>query len=386
MDKSVCIVVSSMMTVKAFLLDHIAALNNRCSISVVANTDERGFFKDIGLHARIIPIRIERKIIPWLDIKAFFYLLLLFRRQTFDMVYSVTPKAGLLAMTAGFAARIPVRVHTFTGQVWATRKGLSRWVLKQADRLIALSATNILVDSHSQREFLIQERIFSRDKSSVLANGSICGVDKNRFRFDKDARRTIREKEGIREEEIVFLYIGRLNKDKGLLDLADAFAALCRGYPLARLMIIGPDEGNMQQRIGGICAECSDRLHFAGYTDVPQHYMSAADILCLPSYREGFGNVVIEAASVGIPSIGTRIYGVTDAIEEGITGFLHKAGDVADLCTKMATLANDRALIRRLGKAAHTRAVEYYSKDLVTSAMVEYCDSLMKKSTVNRDK
>lgn len=375
MDK-ICIVVSSMMTARAFLPDHIAALNSRYSVAVVANTDELGFFNHMSLSVPVIPVRIERKVMPRADLKAFLQLIHLFQKHQFGMIYSVTPKAGLLAMTAGFVARVPIRIHMFTGQVWATRKGLSRWILKQADRLIALSATNILVDSFSQREFMIYEGVVPENKSTVLANGSICGVDKNRFRFDEGARRAIRNKEGIREQDIVFLYVGRLNKEKGLLDLARAFSILYRDYQNAHLIIVGPDEENITYKMREICSNLPHHLHFAGYTDVPEQYMSAADVFCLSSYREGFGMTIIEAAFAGIPSIGTRIYGVTDAIEENTTGYLHEPGDIEGLLDKMQKMIDEPEVRMEMGKNARERAMRLFSKEYVTNAFIDYFLSL----------
>jgi glycosyltransferase involved in cell wall biosynthesis len=376
MDKSVCIVVSTMMTVRAFLLDHIAALGRRYNIALVADTDDVEFFSRRGLHISIFPVPIKRKVMPWADLKAFFYLVRIFQKHRFDAIYSVTPKAGLLTMTAGFFARAPVRVHTFTGQVWATRKGLSRWVLKRADRLIALSATNILVDSFSQRDFLINENIVTKNKSTVLANGSICGVDKNRFQFDECARRAIRNKEGINEEDIVFLYVGRLNKEKGLFDLACAFSKLCIHNTNVHMMIIGPDEENMTIKMRDACDMYPRRLHFVGYTDAPEQYMSAADVFCLPSYREGFGMTIIEAAFAGIPSIGTKIYGVTDAIEENTTGYLHEPGDIEGLLEKMQKMIDEPEVRMEMGKNARERAMRLFSKEHVTNAFIDYFQSL----------
>ena len=323
MKKKICIVVSSMMTVKVFLMDHIAALSQKYSVSVVANTNDMDFFNDAGIKATLISIRIERKITLWHDLKALFQLFCLFRKCRFDVVHSVTPKAGLLTMIAGTLSNIPIRIHIFTGQVWVTRVGIVRWLLKSADCLFASLATDVLVDSFSQQNFLIKENVVTANKSRVLAKGSISGIDTVRFRPDASARKKIRSKENFSDSDIVFLYLGRLNKDKGLLDLGIAFSALCSDYDHIHLMVVGPDEENIQPRMENICASCADRMHFVDYTSVPEQYMAAADVFCLPSYREGFGSTIIEAACVGIPAIGSRVYGITDAIDEDVTGLLY---------------------------------------------------------------
>jgi len=170
----------------------------------------------------------------------------------------------------------------------------------------------------------------------------------------------------------VFFYLGRMNKDKGILDLARAFQLICEKSDKAHLFLIGPDEENMKERILEICSQYSNKVHILGYVENPEKYMSAADVFCLPSYREGFGLVIIEAAAVGIPSIGSRIYGITDTINDGVTGLFFEPGDVNDLMKKMAQFIDDPSLIRIMGENAKIAALEKYSKEKIISAMVAY--------------
>ena len=165
-----------------------------------------------------MPVKIERKISLLNDVKALFNLYRIFKKEKFDIVHSIMPKSGFLSMLAGFFARVPVRVHTFTGQVWKNSAGIKRFILKTMDKILAICATHILVDSPSQREFLISEGVVSREKSSVIGNGSMCGVDEKKFYFDEEARRSIRKTLGIASDDIVFFFLGRMNRDKGILD------------------------------------------------------------------------------------------------------------------------------------------------------------------------
>ncbi len=377
--KQVCIVVSSVMTVNAFLLDQIQALSRIYRVYVVANVDNSSSLAWQGENVIIVPLAIERKIFPWRDFMALVFLFRLFRQHKFDIVHSVTPKAGLLAMTAASCAGIRARIHTFTGQVWATRSGLSRWLLKSMDRLIASLATSVLVDSASQRNFLIVEKVVKDRKSKVLAKGSISGVDTRRFCPNPCVRKEIRSQLGIPDHAVVFLFLGRLNRDKGVLDLAKAFSHLCDSREDAHCMVVGPDEAGMRGHMQQLC-KAHDKLHFVDYSSAPEHYMAAADVFCLPSYREGFGTVIIEAASVGIPAIASRIYGITDAVEDGVTGLLHDAGDVESIVRLMKQFAEDVALREKMGESARNRARRDFSKEMVTSAVVEYYKQLMHSS------
>ncbi len=377
MRKKVCFVATLEMSVKAFLVDHMELLQDDFELSVVCSTDDPRFLEARGIRAKVIPLSIPRDISPVNDVKALLALFRIFREERFDIVHSIMPKSGLLAMTAAFAARVRTRVHTFTGQVWKNMRGLNRFILKIMDRVLVGCATEVLVDSPSQREFLIAEGIVGRDRSAVIGDGSMCGVDPRRFHFDEEARNTFRGERGIGPDEMVFFFLGRLNRDKGVLDLARAFAGVCASSPVkTRLLLAGPDEENIKEKVLDICSRCADRVHFTGHTDTPERLMSAADVLCLPSYREGFGLVVIEAAAVGIPSIGSRIYGVTDAIEEGVTGLLFEMGSHHDLMLKMMKFVEDPSLAGRMGKRARAFALATFSREKVTAAMVDYYRAL----------
>lgn len=376
--KKICIIVSSgEKTMKWFLLDHIRALSYKYDVTVMANTNNFEFIHSLHRPITTISNHIERKISIWKDIKALLHLRTVFCQQKFDVVHSVTPKAGLLSTIAGVLARIPIRIHTFTGQIWITRSGISRMIIKNMDRVIGLLATNILIDSYSQQQFLVENKIIKADKSLVLGKGSIAGVDTLRFSPNQDVRLQIRTNLKIAESTIVFLFIGRLTIDKGVLDLTQAFSALCNVRDNVHLLIVGPDEEYITEIIRNKYQNYSDKISFVEYTDLPEHYMATSDILCLPSYREGFGNVVIEAASVGIPAIGSRIYGVTDAIEENITGLLHKPGDENSIFEKMLRLIDYPNLRTQMGVNARKRAVLDFSKEKITTALVNYYETLL---------
>lgn len=372
--KNICIVVSSPMTARAFLGGSIAALGTRYAVDLVADVADAADLGGVTRHARIVPVPIRRRIAPLADLAALFSLHVLFRRERYAAVSSVTPKAGMLALLAAVLAGVPLRIHMFTGQVWATRKGWQRCLLKAADRLMARLATHVLADSPSQRDFMVAEGIAAAEKIHVLGYGSICGVDGERFRPDATRRAGIRREHNIPEEAVVFLFLGRINRDKGVLDLADAFATL---DDPAWLMVVGPDEGNLRADMEHRLGDALTRTRFVGHTDRPEEFMAAADAFCLPSYREGFGMVVIEAAAAGIPAIGSRIYGVTDAIEENVTGLLHRAGDVRELAGLMALLERDPGRRRAMGRAALERTQRMFSSEAVTRAWLDYYRQLL---------
>ncbi len=360
------------MSVRVFLLPHLRALSPCFNISISANTKKMELLDVDGSQLQVQHAPIQRRIKPIDDLIALWFLIRKFSFERPDAVHTLTPKAGLLGMCAAWLARVPVRVHTFTGQVWVTRQGPMRWVLKAADKCIAALATDVLVDSPSQRSFLIQEGVVSTQGSAVLGAGSICGVDTQRFRPSPSVRQQVRAEMGSAGDALVCLYLGRLNQDKGVVDLATAFAQVACKHPKAELWVVGPDENHMFAQMQTLLDACINQVRRVGYTNEPERFMQAADLFCLPSYREGFGSSVIEAAACGIPALASRIFGLTDALVEGETGWMHEAGNVQDLAAQLGALFKVPAELQRRGKAARANAERVFEQSLITGEMVSF--------------
>ncbi|WP_447590782.1 glycosyltransferase family 4 protein [Aquipseudomonas campi] len=368
--KRLCFITTVPMAVSAFLRLHIERLADDYDVFVISNYGTEPLPDDERVTYLNVPL--AREISPLVDLKALFSLVGLFRRYRFDVVHSVTPKAGLLGMLAARLAGVPVRIHWFTGQVWVTRTGLGRFILKSADRLIAAAASHLLADSPSQRDFLVVERVCREGRIEVIGDGSICGVDGERFCPDPFARERVRDEHGIPADALVVLFLGRLNTDKGLREMAQAMVQLDGQFPDLHWLIAGPDEGGMVEHIRSVAGRLGERLHFQGFTREPEAYMAAADIFCLPSYREGFGSSVLEAAAAGVPSVATRIYGLTDAVEDGVSGLLVPPANVPELTVALRRLIEDGALRATMGEAARTRALLRFSRERVVGGLSDF--------------
>ncbi len=328
---------------------------------------------------RIIPIEIARSISPVQDVRALLSLYQLFRTERFDVVHSTNPKAGLLSAMASFLVRVPIRLHTFTGQPWVHLKGPVRWFALWSDWLIGKLNTHCYVDSESQRQFLVAQGVIALDRISVIGAGSIAGVDLERFaagRFSEKDRARTREELGIPENASVLLFVGRITADKGVRELLAAFREIKQTGNLVHLVFVGPFDveraaGNEITR--SIIDDIPD-THVVGYTGQPEVYMATADILCLPSYREGFGTVVIEAAAMGVPTVGTNIYGITDAVVDGETGVLVAPRDPTALASALISLLENPARCREMGGRARRRAESLFDAKQVNAKVIEeYC-------------
>jgi len=187
---------------------------------------------------------------------------------------------------------------------------------------------------------------------------------------DAQIKSMVRRELNINQNAMVLLFLGRLNRDKGLLDLAAAFAEIARHKPDTVLLLVGAEEDVPFMRIQEICGAGRDQLRRVGFTPHPERYMATADIFCLPSYREGFGQVIIEAAASGVPTVASRIYGITDAVEDGLTGLLFPPGNIAELTKALLALIEDQALRQKMGLAARQRILERFSGENITREQV----------------
>lgn len=380
---SICVCTAVPATVNAFLLRHIKELAQHHDVTVISDFIQGQVSLPAG--AKSVSVPIARKISPWSDLRALAQLVAVFRRHRFDLVLSVTPKAGLLASIAGRLTGVPVRMHWFTGQVWVNRQGIFRRFLKAADCVIAGNVTHALVDSASQQGFLLREGVVPASRTRVLADGSICGVDAVRFRPDADARQEVREQHGVPLDSCLILFLGRLNRDKGVMDLVRAFAALARQRGDCHLMLVGSDEEGLLPQVHQQLQGLESRYTCVDFTQAPQRFMAAADVFCLPSYREGFGSVIIEAAACGVPAVATRIYGLTDAVVEGETGLLFTPGNVDELEHELSCCVEEPNARRIMGDAARERALRLFPAARVTRELVAYCDFLLGKTEKNAE-
>lgn len=368
--KKICFVATTDFVVRAFLINHLKALSNTYEVTVIVNTNDPNWFSELGVNVKAIPLNISREINLLTDFLSLIKLIQLFKKNNYDAIHSITPKAGLLSMLAAKLCNIPLRVHTFTGQVWATSHGLKRFVLKKIDTFFATLATHLIVDSPSQLDYLLREKVVSREKCHVFGKGSVSGVDPTKFTPDSNVKSATRADLKIPSNAMVYLFLGRLNIDKGVLDLAKAFCLLNHGSTY--LLFVGPDEQGITSTLKEILAEKLSYVRYVSYTNTPEKFMNAADVLVLPSYREGFGTVVIEAAAVGIPTIASHIYGITDTIVDGETGLLHECKNISEISKKMQLLSDNDNLRLKLGVNARKRVIKDFDANLLTEKWLAF--------------
>lgn len=362
----IAIVVASSETVSSFLLAYIHALANIHDVHVVSSL---GGEKSIrGLHEKITihDIKIHRNPHITADLSSLIRLYKFFKTEKFDVVHSFTPKAGLLSQISAYFAKVDKRFHTFTGQVWATKQGFSRLFLKTLDKITASLATFCLVDSPSQQAFLIAEKLLTEQNSQVLLQGSVSGINIEKFAFSQVIREQLRVSHNIDEDTFVFLFVGRLKVDKGIPELVEAFTQL-KTKQLAKLVIIGSDEENLSRLF-----EEHTNIEYLGFRANVSDYYSFADALCLPSHREGFGNVIIEAAACQLPSIASDIYGLSDAVAHNHSGLLHEVKNAAAITQAMEHFLSSPEVLAQMRTDARQRVENTFDENLLVAEFLNF--------------
>lgn len=328
------------------------------------------------LGVRTIEVPMERRMSPLKDLKSLWQLIRVFRKERPYMVHSMTPKAGLLCMLAGWLTRVPRRVHTFTGLVWPTSKGLSRKILMFTDWLTCACATHVIPEGEGVKQDL-QEYI-TKKPMKVLGYGNVRGVDM--VRFSKRAE-VMAEAEKVRQaDKFTFLFVGRIVGDKGMNELIQAFQRLMNDVDNVRLLLVG----RLEESLDPLKAETLDFIkenpcvEYVGpkYGDDLIAYYAASDCFVFPSYREGFPNTVMEAGAMDLPCIVTDINGSREIIVHGENGVIIPSKDVEVLYKAMLHMITDKESYNSYSKNARPMIASRFEQGFVKRCLLEFYEEI----------
>ena len=383
-EKKRFVLVTHNIVANFFLRPHLYSLASCFDFKMAYNPKVDDYLPAIPDEICKINIPLERKPSLVADVYVLFALVAQLIVWRPEILFSVAPKAGFVSMIVGYCLRIKNRVHLFQGEVWANRTGFSRWFLKECDRMTLRLASGALAVSQSEKQFLKANFGSLADKIEVLGQGSICGVPKKfiRGRVSQDEKMALRAKLGLPEghDIVICIFLGRLSVEKGVLDLIEAVKTLQLSAKKQHLLLVGPEESlKIDDLLETVPEEYRECITFQGFVKDTSDLLAASDFLCLPSHREGFGMVVLEAAGACLPSIGTRIYGLTDAIVDDKTGLLVDKGNISDLSKAIERLFHQATLRTNLGEAAFSRVVEHFPQELVVDRYTQYFCNLEKK-------
>jgi glycosyltransferase involved in cell wall biosynthesis len=302
-----------------------------------------------------VTINMTRKITPLQDLIALWKLILLIRKFKPAIVHTHTPKAGLVGMLAAWICRVPVRLHTVAGLAWIETTGVRRSLLKRMEWLTYACATRVYPNSKALRNFLLMEMRFNPDHVKVIGSGSSNGIDCRIFTrsaVSEDPIQAIRNQHGIKPGDMVFCFVGRIVRDKGIVELVSAFERLVNEQPCWLLLV-----GHREPDLDPLPAETlqiinnSPAIIEAGFQTDVRPWLAASQVFVFPSYREGFPNVVMQAACLELPCIVSDINGCNEIIQHGHSGLIIPVKDIDSLYAAMKQLAGDSILRTAMGKA-----------------------------------
>jgi lipopolysaccharide/colanic/teichoic acid biosynthesis glycosyltransferase/glycosyltransferase involved in cell wall biosynthesis len=336
-----------------------------------------------------VAVAMQREISPLRDLISLYQIFRTMKQQNPSLVDVSTPKAGLLGGVAGWLAGVPCRVYTLRGLRLETTTGLKRALLWATEWISCQCAHRVVCISPSLGSRVVDLKLVPANKTTVLANGSR-GVDLVRFvpcdqkRFEADA---IRERLGIAENELVIGFVGRLVKDKGIRELVQAFRRIKGTRANTRLLLIGDfEQGNPVEGRARRYIESDPEIIRLGFVADTAPYYAVMDIFALPTYREGFPGVALEAQASGVPVVTTNATGAIDSILDGVTGLLVPVGDSNSLAVAIDKLLGDPEARARMGRAGRERMERDFRPEVIWRAHLQvYRDLLQEKQGRSRN-
>ena len=331
--------------------------------------------------AEAFEISMQREISPLQDLAALWRLYRLIRSYRPMIVNASTPKAGLLGMLAARMAGVPVRIYLLRGLRLETTHGAKRLVLAIAERCASACASKVVCECRSLQKIYVDQGLARLKKTIVLGAGSSNGVDTTRFNVDEGTReeaRVLRSRLGIPASAPVIGFVGRLTRDKGIDELAQAFKSTLAVFPDTWLLLVGDYEaGDAVPENSVNWLQDHPRVIKTSFVADPKPYYALMDILAFPTHREGFGAVVAEAAAMEVPVVGFQVTGVVDAMHDGVTGTLVPRGDVEAFTAAMVKYLGDSRLRSEHGKAGRRRMLELFRQETVWHEWLEFYERIL---------
>lgn len=333
------------------------------------------------------PVEMQRRITPLLDLRALYRIRQTLQALRPQIVHSHTPKGGLLGMVGAWLAGVPVRIYHVHGLPLATAGGYKKLLLWWSERVSCLLAHQVFCVSRSLQKMVIENGICPAEKIKVLLNGSINGVDAisvfNPNRIGTRIGQETHAKYGISPGDLVMGFVGRIVRDKGVIELVESWKILHEEFPQLHLFLVGhfepydPIPSEVKDLLHG-----DSHIHLTGYSYDMAPLYAAMDILVLPSYREGLGLVALEASAMGLPVVATCIPGCMDAVVDGVTGTLIPPCDAQALAGAIRTYLNQPELCHRHGKAGRERVLRDFRPVLIWEETYQEYVRLLKEKNI----
>ena len=328
-----------------------------------------------------IEVAINRRISPLKDVTSLLALYKLFKKEKPFIIHSITPKAGLLSMLAGWLAGVPIRMHTFTGLVFPTQKGLMKRLLIFLDKIICFCATHIYPEGRGVKQDLITYGI-TKKPLKIIGHGNVNGIDLDYFNpelFSDELNGELRNQLNIDPDDFVWLFVGRIANDKGFSELIAAFKEIQKNKTSSKLLLVGPYEKDLDPLAEEIEREVQENsaIITAGWQRDVRPYFAISNVFTFPSYREGFPNVLLQAGAMGKFAIVTDINGSNEIIESGVNGIIIPPKDTTQLIKAMSDCLSRRVFFEGANSLYRQKIAERYKNEFVWSEQLEEYNRLV---------
>ena len=345
-------------------------LSEEYEVVAVSSPGEELFKINKREGVRVVAISMERRISLIKDLKSLWKMWIFLRHEKPDLVHSMTPKAGLICMVSSWLAGVPVRIHTFTGLVWPTATGIKRRVLMVMDWFTCLCATNVIPEGEGVKNDLLNYKI-TKKPIKVLGHGNVKGVDLDYFKPDYYGTSNS-------NGPFTFIFVGRVVRDKGINELVSAFDRLHREQSNTRLLLVGDMEDVDPISTSTLCRiNQGDGILAVGRQDDVRYYYAQSNVLVLPSYREGFPNVVIEAGAMELPCIVTDVNGSREIIINGENGIIVPPKDEDALFGAMRFVVNHPKVVATMAANARPLIATRFEQKYVRQCLYDYYHELL---------
>ncbi|GAA4114344.1 glycosyltransferase family 4 protein [Aquimarina addita] len=331
----------------------------------------------------VIPVEMTRKITPLQDLKSVYHLYKIFKKEKPAIVHSHTPKAGTVSMIAAKFAGVPNRLHTIAGLPLMEAVGAKRILLDAVEKITYACASMIYPNSEGLKSIILDNNYTSEKKLKVLARGSSNGIDTNHFDptlYSSKDNNALREKLGITQDDMVFVFVGRLVKDKGINELINAFNIIEQEHQQVKMILVGSYERELDPVLPQTESEIDRNPNIipVGWQTDVRPFLAISDVLTFPSYREGFPNVVMQAGAMGVYSIVTNINGCNEIVEENINGLIIPPKSDEALKDAILKTIKNRELIKQTSLVCRQMIVERYERNYVWQEILHEYEKLLK--------
>jgi glycosyltransferase involved in cell wall biosynthesis len=331
---------------------------------------------------RHIVVPMTRKITPFHDLKCLFQLISLFKKERPDIVHTHTPKAGLLGMLAAKICGVKIRIHTVAGMPLMVETGFKFRLLKFIEKLTYRAANHVWPNSNSLYNYIIEHKFTSPAKLHIIGQGSTNGIDCKRFSptaIDENKLNEIKNSISYSPEFIYLLCIGRLVKDKGIVELVHVFLSLQKKYPALKLILVGDYEQELDPLPAGIIEEVQNNnniIHIK-WTQQVEYFMQLAHYFVFPSHREGFPNVLLQAGAMELPIICSRIAGNVDIVTHKQTGLIFETGDELQMEQQIEYALSNLPIMKEMAESLAQVVKKDYQRENIWQNMLSEYKSLL---------